>query len=253
MKAFLTSDLHIQNSNDESAKFLRDFFSICINHKPQRVYFLGDIFDYMVGEHTEYLEKYFFFFDGVRKLIEDGIEVYYFEGNHDFHLEMVFKDLMQKYQLNTDLLHYCKMDVVEILDGRRVWIGHGDILDYNNVAYKRWKKVYTSNYMYILTSKILSFAMVQKIGSWASQDSRNRKSKNFDYQKAKEKYRIGAEILADSGVDIIVAGHTHIEDDYKGKANNGNFHYLNSGYPAKTRKIVVYDKGFSLEPLESFF
>jgi UDP-2,3-diacylglucosamine hydrolase len=253
MKAFITSDIHIQKTSDDSAKFLINFIESALTHKPDRVYFLGDIFDYMVGEHTEYLEKYDFFFNGVRELVEAKIEVFYFEGNHDFHLKKVFIELIQKYNLDEDLIHYCQASIVEQLDGRQVWFGHGDVLDYNNVAYKRWKKIYTSKYMHTFVSNILSFKMVQKIGSWASQDSRNRKSKKFDYQSAKAKYRTGAEILSENGYDIIVAGHTHIEDDYHGSSGHGKFQYINNGYPVKTRKIIVYDKGFTLVPLDSFF
>lgn len=253
MKAFITSDLHIQTTSDDSAKFLNSFIKTALTHRPDRVYFLGDIFDYMVGEHSEYLNKYDFFYSGVRELIEAKIEVFYFEGNHDFHLKKVFEELIQRYNLNSDLIHYCQTSMVEELDGQKVWFGHGDVLDYNNKAYKRWKKVYTSKYMHTFVSNILSFKMVQKIGSWASQDSRNRKRKKFDYQSAKAKYRKGAEILSANGFDIIVAGHTHIEDDFQGKSKNGDFQYLNNGFPAITGKIIVYDNGFRLVPLESFF
>lgn len=253
MKAFIISDLHIQNKNDKSSQVLGDFFNVCLQNNPDRVYFLGDIFDYMIGEHPEYLEKYSFFFDGVKKIIENGSKVFYIEGNHDFHLEEVFQKMLKKYNLNAELFHYSGKAIKEEINDQVVWFGHGDILDYNNNAYKRWKRIYTSKYMYLLVSKILNFKMVEAIGSWASQDSRKRKTKKFDFQAAKSKYRIGAEKLAESGIHVIVAGHTHIEEDFRGKSTYGDYQYLNSGFPATSGKMIIFDGQFSLVSIQSFF
>ena len=51
---------------------------------------LGDMFDFMMGEHQEYLNIFEKFFRELKKLLAEGKEIHFFEGNHDFHLEGLF-------------------------------------------------------------------------------------------------------------------------------------------------------------------
>ena len=61
---------------------------------------------------------------------------------------------------------------------------------------------------------ILPFSFVKKYGSEASKNSKKRGRKKFEYDKAKEKYLVGVnQIFKDHNYDVIIAGHTHIEED----------------------------------------
>lgn len=253
MKAYIVSDIHVKHPHDQASLFLKKFLQLCESTHIDRVYFLGDIFDHMVGEHQQYIKKYDFFFNAIKKLILQNKEIYFFEGNHDFHLIKVFEYFLEKEKLDENKFIYSKNYVIHEFGDNKVWFGHGDDLDYNNMAYKRWKKIYTSNQFNFLISKIFSFEFLQKFGSWASDDSKKRGKKTFNLEMAREKYRQGAREIAQLGVNYIIAGHTHIAENFEDNSTSYQFTYLNNGLPVRDGFFISYDEQFKLERLESFF
>lgn len=252
MKAFIVSDIHVKNPKDKGASFLEKFLHLCEEHDVERIYFLGDIFDHMVGDHFQYIKKYYFFFESLKKLIKQGKEIYFFEGNHDFHLDGVFKYFFKTNELDDSLFTYSKGFVIHEFQDLKVWLGHGDDLDYLNNAYKRWKSIYTSNQFKFFISKILSFEILQKFGAWASRDSKRRGKKTFNFTAARNKYREGARVISQTGVDYIVAGHTHILENFSEEYKGNKFIYLNNGFPIKDGYFIVFNGKFTLEKLESY-
>lgn len=252
MKAFIISDIHVKDPNDHGANILKKFLSICENKDVERVYFLGDIFDHMVGEHKEYLDKFNFFFESIKKLILQNKVIYFFEGNHDFHLSPVFNYFLEIHQLNKELFYYSKGFVIHEFDNKKVWLGHGDDLDYQNIAYKRWKNIYTSKQFNFFISKVMNFKALQSFAKWASSDSKRRGKKTFDMEVARNKYREGARVISQTGVNYIIAGHTHILENFEDEYKGNKFTYFNNGFPLRDKVFISYDQTFSFEKLEPY-
>ncbi|MCO4753022.1 MAG: hypothetical protein KC478_01000, partial [Bacteriovoracaceae bacterium] len=81
--------------------------------------------------------------------------------------------------------------------------------------------------------------MVKSIGEKASADSKERGKQSFNFQREKAKYRLAAkEFLNGCGVDRLIAGHTHIADDYEWEEKG----YHNVGYPPKDKVFLKLDK-----------
>ena len=53
---------------------------------------LGDIFDLWVADHRYFIDAYSEIIDQIKRLQRAGIEIHYFEGNHDLHLKSFWQD-----------------------------------------------------------------------------------------------------------------------------------------------------------------
>ena len=82
------ADAHENINRDGFLKFLRAVDSGEIKEPPQ-IFLLGDIFDFLTGE-GEYTRE--FYAEHLRFInkISQKVEIFYFEGNHDFRLSNLF-------------------------------------------------------------------------------------------------------------------------------------------------------------------
>lgn len=195
--------------------------------------FLGDTFDLMIGDHNEYLEKYHFFFDSLKEKIKSNQKIIYFEGNHDFHLENIFK---KNFKENFE---YIKDEKLMKFGDKIFYFQHGDQLDFDNKSYILWKKIYTSPFFKLLVNKILPFKLIENIGERASLNSKKRSTKPFNYDEFKKKYRLNFQKISEIEADVFIMGHTHILEDYQ---YNGKYYY-NNGFPKKDKKFIFINNG----------
>ena len=85
--AYFVSDIHIMSPSCERARAFLDFLrSLSAAEGTTHLVLLGDIFDLWVADHDYFIKKYGDIIDEIRRLTEEGVEVSYFEGNHDLHL-----------------------------------------------------------------------------------------------------------------------------------------------------------------------
>lgn len=243
-KDYFISDVHIQESDDEAAKLFIRFLEICLKDRVERVFLLGDIFDYMVGPYVEYEKKYRPIFDHFEKLIRHGSQIYYFEGNHDFHLKRFFESFEERHGLKNSI-QYVKGDCyIKTPQGFDAHVSHGDDMEIENTGYKIYKKMINNRFVELFAEQILDFDFVEKIGKKASADSRKRNqerySKTAQQELIRKKFRRSAEKLAQTiDVDIIVAGHSHYKDDYE--TTNGT-RYINNGYALQSQSYICSDE-----------
>ncbi|MAX66477.1 MAG: hypothetical protein CME66_06035 [Halobacteriovoraceae bacterium] len=248
MHSVFISDIHIKSSRGKGTEV---FLSFCRNpnvKKARNVYFLGDIFDLLIGEHKNYIRDYAFFFNEIINFLAEGKTVTFIEGNHDFHFEKTIKRYIRKKSKNWQNFFYYK-NSIEIKSGhKKILICHGYEVDYDNKYFKRWYKIYSSKFMYILSSYILPYFIIKKLGDWASSNSKKRGQKVFNYDEMKQKYIRGAnDLLEEKMVDIVVAGHTHIPAHKK--YSNGKL-YVNNGFPKRDLLYIAFDgEEFSLNSL----
>jgi len=239
MKYSFISDLHINDSDDESALILERF----INHEKVSdsnvVVFLGDIFDLLIGEHDPYTQKYSLFFKSIAGFIADGKEVVFVEGNHDFHFEKTIKKYLLTQVQNHQNFHYLREGKILNLNGNKYYYCHGYEVDYYNIHFRRWFKIYTSSIFNFLISKVLTYSLIQRLGAWASQNSKKRGKKTFNYEQMRAKYLEGAkELIREKKVKGVIAGHTHVEEFWT--FPDGSI-YLNCGFPAKHKHFIHYN------------
>ena len=192
MKFSSISDLHIREQGDLGSRILSEFIVSEQVQQSDSIYFLGDIFDFMVGSHFQYLEKYKFFFSTIRELIQQGKKVFYIEGNHDFHLEQVMEKFEKTIQNNR--FTHSKEYIIEECDSKKFFFSHGHEIDQNS-SYIRWKEIYSSLPFKWFVNNLLPYKLVEHLGNKASKDSKKRNMKTFIYNQSQELYREGAKLL----------------------------------------------------------
>lgn len=241
MKISSISDVHLSLRYPERFDLFFRFLRSKEVNTSDTIILLGDIFDIMIGNKLQYTKKYHDYFNELSKLLNSGKKLIVVEGNHDFHTEEIYKSFFEKNAASSiQNYEHIKYDKILKSDGFQLYIGHGDILDYRNTAYKRWKKIYSSQFFKIFTSYIIPFRLVEYLGDRASRNSKKRSRDSFNYEAAKEEYRNGFKAMIEkSNYDIVLTGHTHILEDY----TLDGVKLLNNGFFPQTKSFIYIEHG----------
>jgi UDP-2,3-diacylglucosamine hydrolase len=186
------------------------------------LFLLGDIFDLWFGSQDFYRQKFAPIVDAILEIKKQGIEVVYFEGNHDLHVIEFWNSLgIQCY-------------VEDQYFNLGPWVlraSHGDLINDEDRAYDRYRRVVRSGPVEWLAHNFPA-AWLESIGKAASQFSRKnsiikrrdtaedmrRMIRDYAFDKYKEK-----------AFDYIVTGHMHIKDDWVTEINGKTLRSVNLG------------------------
>ncbi|MCT4642529.1 MAG: UDP-2,3-diacylglucosamine diphosphatase [Bacteriovoracaceae bacterium] len=225
------SDIHIKLKDDIGYRILCRFLSSQTVIGSDYIVLAGDIFDLMVGDKKQYLQEYSVIFDMLKNILFEGKKIIYIEGNHDFHISKMLRSFF-----NSKNFIPVKGYIV-LRDGeRKIYVSHGDEVDYTDLAYLRWKKIYSLKCFSFFVNTFLPYHFIKWVGDRASKNSRKRGKKKFNYEKAKKKYlRLLCEFQNIKGYDYYILGHTHI------KVLTDNV--INNGFPIEHGLYSFYDNG----------
>lgn len=232
MKISAISDVHVKFPGDEAHKLLDRFLDHPEVRTSHHVFLLGDIFDLMCGPHTEYLKEFGAVFEKIDRLVKSGISVHYFEGNHDVHLEKLFRKFWPEGQVkarqNPEILNW---------EGKTYYFSHGDEHEPHNESYQRYKRLILSPPLKFVANHVMPYQVLKFVGERASQMSRKKGSRKFDEEKVRKTFREGVKEITKDAFDFVIGGHSHVQDTYK----MGKSTYLNNGYALKSKTFIVID------------
>lgn len=234
MKIAAISDVHIKSPHDEADQLLISFLSHPKVQESDYILFLGDIFDLMVGPHKAYLTGYRHLFEKITALYENGKKIYFFEGNHDVHLERLFKKLWPH-----DEVKVTQRPVIETIDGKKYYFSHGDEHEVDNLYYHRYIKFIRSKPMKFVADHIMPYAVLNFFGQRASKMSRKKGSRIFNAATVRATFRDGVKTTTEGRFDFVLGGHSHVKDEYKIPGSESI--YLNNGYALKTGTFIFVD------------
>lgn len=234
MKIAAISDVHIKSPHDEADKLLMSFLNHPRVQDSDYILLLGDIFDLMVGPHKAYLTGYNHLFARMTELHKSGKKIYFFEGNHDVHLERLFKKLWPH-----DEVKITQEPVTETIEGKKYYFSHGDEHEVDNLSYHRYIKFIRSKPLKFVADYIMPYAVLNFFGERASKMSRKKGSRKFDVEGVRAKFRSGVQITTQGKFDFVLGGHSHVQDQYK--LPDSETIYLNNGYALKTGTFLLID------------
>lgn len=217
MASYFVSDLHFGLlSKDKEKSREREFVNFLefIIKDADKLFILGDLFDYWF-EYKRVIQKgYFRTFTALQNLVEKNIEVHYFIGNHDF----MHRDFFEK-EIGVHVYEDAKEFVI---DGKKFYLGHGDGLIKNDIGYNILKKVLRNKSIQKLYS-----LFHPDFGIWLASSS-SRTSRGYTSKKSYGEVDglfEAAKTKIDMGFDFVLFGHSHIRKtaEYSG----GN--YINLG------------------------
>ena len=209
LNAYFVSDLHIGSSTDARATLFLDFLGkLSGRENASHLFLMGDIFDLWIAAHRYFIDKYQPITDEIVRLRNEGVEIHYFEGNHDLYLNHYWGDQL-------GLTVHEGPAYFDISD-QTVRIEHGDQMDPDDKGYRflRW----------FLRTPPLKFLMprlpgglVVAIGKKSSDTSRvyTSETKTMSRDDTIRKIRTHAEkVYEEKPFNLIISGHVHVRDQY---------------------------------------
>ena len=207
-RAYFVSDVHlglqVADPAAREARFV-DFLR-SLPEDTAALYLLGDIWDFWYEYRDVVPKGYVKVFAAIQDLIERGVEVYFFQGNHDVWTYSYFEELGMK--------KLVQPAVVEV-GGRRVCLGHGDGLGPVPMGYRFLRGVFHNHVLQCLFS-MLHPRIAFGLGNGWSKSNRLARHQEYVFKGEEEPlYKFAAEFEKDNKVDGFIFGHYHCEVSMK--------------------------------------
>lgn len=222
MKAYFISDIHIKSEDKTHGLKLLEFLK-SLPEDTTHLVLLGDIFDLWIGDHDYFIKKYPKLISEFKSLISRGVELHYFEGNHDLHLKNFWeKELGMTVYTDEHFFNF---------DGFVVRAEHGDLMNEEDKAYLFLRKALRSFPMNILATQ-LPGKIVEVIGDRSSRVSRfytDRMNQKYKDKVKKITQDYAQKIFTKRPFDLIITGHTHVDDDFSFETHGKKARSINLG------------------------
>lgn len=231
-KTIFVSDLHL--GVDTSLSSTERETLVCqwlmsIKEDVKTLYFVGDIFDYWFEYASVIPSGYSRFLSALRRLVDRGINIQFFTGNHDMWMFDYFKE---EYGIPI----YRQAQVVEI-DGATFFIGHGDGLGPGDFLYKIIKRIF-ANYgcqrMFAMLHPTIAIGIMRRI----SQRDAKKYVRSDAFKGEAESLIQFARAYPDASIDYFVFGHRHLLYDFR---LNPNQRIINLGDWISYFSFAVWD------------
>ncbi|MDQ1263868.1 MAG: UDP-2,3-diacylglucosamine hydrolase [Campylobacterota bacterium] len=157
--AFVVADAHYSHKRPELLDFLKAIYSG--EFKPTQLFFMGDIFDALFGEvpytHNENKEAI-----EILNALSKEMEIFYFEGNHDFNLSKIFPNI-KIFPINSQPARF-------LYGSKKILLAHGDIE--NRLLYRAYTALIRNRYFLHFLATIdflLKHTILKKLDAYLSQ------------------------------------------------------------------------------------
>lgn len=255
-KYYFFSDVHLGFLSEKEEKIKERKlvgFLESIRYDAEKIFIVGDLFDCWIEYRRAVPKGYYRTLAKLNEIAEEGVEINFFSGNHDFWLNTYLRDDVGL-KLYSDSLE-------TVLDGKKFFITHGDGLSKGDTGYKIIKKILRSP-----VNQFLYSLVHPDIGLWLAQGS-SKKSRlhTDDRQRLKETYADEKDLLSHGsggmlefaskkigeGFDFVVMGHIHRPQYIELKENNKAGIYITLGDWIRNFTYGVYSNGnFELKKFE---
>ncbi|MCK9625697.1 MAG: UDP-2,3-diacylglucosamine diphosphatase [Bacteroidales bacterium] len=200
---YFVSDVHLGLKVGDSRERELAFVSFLksLPKETKALYLLGDIFDFWFEYRDVVPKGYVRTLGELARLCDEGVEVYFFKGNHDcwtfgyLEEELGVKVLDQPY-------------ITEI-DGKIFCLGHGDGLWGEDKVYKIMRSIFRSRICIFLFS-LLHSRIAFMFGSGWSRKRRLKYGSSYNFRGEEEPlYKFANEFGKDKKIDYYIFGHIH--------------------------------------------
>ncbi|MBR1959865.1 MAG: UDP-2,3-diacylglucosamine diphosphatase [Bacteroidales bacterium] len=203
---YFVSDVHlglqVADPEDRERRFAGFLRSLPEN--TEAVYLLGDIWDFWY-EYKDVVPKgYVRVLSALQELMDRGVKVYFFQGNHDVWTYRYFEELGM-----VKLVQPC---VVQIA-GKRFCLGHGDGLGPVPFGYRFLRGLFHNRLAQTLFSALHPWLAFRLGNGWSRN---NRLAHDVQYEFGGENeplYKFAKDFASENEVDFFIFGHYHVEVD----------------------------------------
>ena len=229
-KLLFISDIHIHHPGDKSYNLFNKFLTHSVVKTASDIFLVGDIFHFLMGDKDEYLDDFGTVFENMKALMDIGINIHFFEGNHDMNINGLVLKIRNKYNIPPNRFYHYRGYKIFNFFNKKILVSHGDEFE-GNLKYLRYKRFVTGFFMEKFIKYALTYKMLNKIGNHFSTKSRERNHLNVDAKSIEiigEKFRHLSEkiFFEKDKPDYIILGHSHFKENYE---SISGFTYLNTG------------------------
>ncbi|MBO5634746.1 MAG: UDP-2,3-diacylglucosamine diphosphatase [Bacteroidales bacterium] len=205
---YFVSDVHLGlDVNDPVARERRfvAFLESIPKDKTRALYMLGDIWDFWY-EYRDLVPKgYVKVFAALMGLMDAGVEVFFFQGNHDIWCYHYFEDMGIRILQQPYLIE---------IGGKSFCLGHGDGLGPGDYSYKLMRWLFRNKLCQRLFSSLLHPTLAFKIGKGWSKGSRLARNEEYHFKGEEEPlYKFALKYSRNTKVDYFIFGHFHTKVD----------------------------------------
>lgn len=241
-KIYFISDAHlgsrlVENPREHEMRLVNWLDKV--QHDAQAIYMLGDMFDFWFEYKTVVPKGFVRFLGKMAELVDKGIEIHYFTGNHDI---WMFGYLEQEVGVT---VHH-NNEVVDIL-GKKFFLAHGDGLFTEDKKFGFIRKIFHSS----LAQKLFRLVppqLGQNFGyAWSKSNREKILHIENKYQGEDNEVivKFAKQYIENHEVDFLVFGHRHIELDLELK--NGSRVVILGDFISIFSYAVFDGENFSLE------
>lgn len=200
--AFFVSDVHlgldVADPEGRERRFVE--FLRAIPDTASSLYLLGDIWDFWYEYRDVVPKGYVRVFAALQDLMERGVDVYFFQGNHDVWTYRYFEELGMK--------RLVQPAVVEIA-GRRFCLGHGDGLGPVPAGYRILRGIFHSRVLQFLFSLLHPWIAFRLGNGWSRHNRLARREEYVFRGKDEPLYRFVEGVSEKEHIDFFIFGHYH--------------------------------------------
>ena len=231
MSTFFVSDVHLGLASKQEEKQKEDHllsFFTSILPSTKQLFILGDLFDFWFEYRTVIPKGFHRTLAALQQFTDRNIPVHYLTGNHDFWMRDFFSEELG--------INVHREPFETTIDGKRIFLHHGDGLAQNDVGYRMIKPI-LRNKMSIWLYKWIHPDIGVPIAKGSSRTSRKYTGqKDFGEEDGMIRF---AEGKIGQGVDVVVMGHRH----KPASVNIGRGLYINLGDWISWKSYAVMNDG----------
>ena len=206
MKTYFVSDVHLGLQVNDPADRERRFadFLRGLPEDTSAVYLLGDIWDFWYEYRHVVPKGYIRVLAALQELMDRGVKVYFFQGNHDVWTYSYFEELGM-----TRLVQPALVDI----EGRKFCLGHGDGLGPVPFGYRFLRGLFHNRVAQFLFSMLHPWIAFSLGNGW-SKNNRLAHDQEYEFKGTDEPlYKFAEEFSSTHHVDYFIFGHYHASVD----------------------------------------
>ncbi len=196
MRAIFIADAHLRHPQDKNYQNLLNFLEQQQGNLDV-LFLLGDIFEFWIGYRSIVFSEHLPLLSRLQQLSDNGCQLYYVEGNHDFNLGAFFTDA-----LNCTVI---PDQQIVTLGRQKIFICHGDLANPQAKSYLLMRAFWRSGFLKFL-SRIVPPDSAWRFGNFLCDLSHKKKHQQRDPSPLVIPYAKKSLAL---GADHFVCGHFH--------------------------------------------